>query len=202
MNIAYSLPWWAKIIAKIALSHLPINYNSWKNISLFAHGSMEQPDYALKVFLRHFNQVEPSAGFVSLELGPGDSLFSALITMAFGGRSSYLVDIGDFAVRDLGPYRAMADLLSQNGLDAPDIFAMNSLDEILQYCNSNYMTNGLLSLRKISDHSVDFVWSHAVLEHIKLENFMKTMLELRRIGHPDGACSCRVDLRDHLGGIE
>jgi len=34
---------------------------------------------------------------VSLELGPGDSLSSALIAAAYGGSASYLVDAGPYA---------------------------------------------------------------------------------------------------------
>lgn len=47
---------------------------------------------------------------------------------------------------------------------------------------------------------MDFIWSQAVLEHIRKAEFLDTMLELRRIIRPDGVCSHVVDLKDHLGG--
>ncbi len=57
-----------------------------------------------------------------------------------------------------------------------------------------------MSLKAISDQSVDFIWSQAVLEHIRLHEFEETMNELRRVLRTDGVCSHRVDLKDYLGG--
>lgn len=48
--------------------------------------------------------------------------------------------------------------------------------------------------------SIDFIWSQAVLEHIRKSEFLDTMLELHRILRPNGVCSHVVDLKDHLGG--
>jgi predicted SAM-dependent methyltransferase len=55
-------------------------------------------------------------------------------------------------------------------------------------------------LRSLKSQSVDFIWSQAVLEHIRKAEFLDTMLELRRIIRADGVCSHVVDLKDHLGG--
>jgi SAM-dependent methyltransferase len=60
------------------------------------------------------------------------------------------------------------------------------------------VTHGLAGLRTIPDSSVDFIWSQAVLEHVRKSEFETTMRELRRILKPTGACSHRIDLRDHL----
>ena len=53
-------------------------------------------------------------------------------------------------------------------------------------------------MREIPGRSVDFLWSHAVLEHVRLGEFLDTLQELRRVIRPDGICSHRVDLMDHL----
>ncbi len=51
----------------------------------------------VKTFIQHFNRFQlPKNDFLSLELGRGDSLFSALISKALGGRKSYLVNVGNF----------------------------------------------------------------------------------------------------------
>jgi predicted SAM-dependent methyltransferase len=55
-------------------------------------------------------------------------------------------------------------------------------------------------LRAIPDTSVDFVWSQAVLEHIRLHEFDEMLAELHRIVRPGGILSHRIDLKDHLGG--
>jgi len=70
----------------------------------------------------------------------------------------------------------------------------------LDICDSQYLTNGLLSFKQINDNSVDFVFSHAVLEHIRLAEFELIQTELYRVLKPSGTCSHTVDLRDHLGG--
>jgi SAM-dependent methyltransferase len=62
------------------------------------------------------------------------------------------------------------------------------------------MTEGTHSLSFIPDSSVDFCFSNAVLEHVPKHEFGKLFDEIRRVLKPDGVCSHRVDLKDHLGG--
>lgn len=200
MNIKEYIPWWGKIAAKVVLSQLPKSNKLLNDISrISSEAAMEQPSYAYEVFEKHFNWARPKKGFVSLELGPGDSLFSAMISWAFGGSASYLVDVGDFALRDLRLYQAMAELLHQKGLPAPNLQNFQSLEEVLASVSAQYMVSGLSSLQAIASESVDFIWSHAVLEHIRQGEFLNTMRELRRIISSNGVCSHQVDLRDHLG---
>ena len=200
MSIKKLIPWWSKIAAKLLLSRLPVSYEHWKKFALFQHGAMEQPAYAYEVFKRHFDQVKLEPGFVSLELGPGDSLFSALLSHAFGGSACYLVDNGRYAIRDIRPYEEMETFLSQKGLPVPNLLNLQSLEEFLLSCNASYLTSGLSSLRSLPDKSVDFVWSNAVLEHVRRAEFIETLQELRRVIRNNGICSHRIDLKDHLGG--
>jgi SAM-dependent methyltransferase len=202
-SIAGSAPWWAKIAGKLVLSRLPVEHALWKRLGLFQYGAMEQPAYAYSVFKKHFDRVrgiKTLDRFVCMELGPGDSLLSAVVAHAFGASSSYLMDVGAFAQADLKPYRAMADLLKKMGLPAPEMDSIRSLDAVLVACGATYGTSGLESLRAIPDSSVDFVWSHAVLEHLRQKDFLETMRQLRRVLRDNGVCSHVVDLRDHLGG--
>jgi SAM-dependent methyltransferase len=198
MNIKTNLPWWFKISAKIVLSRLPIDHGLWKKLSLFEHGDMQQPGYVYEVFKQHFDRVKPGSNFVSLELGPGESLMSAMVSHAFGGSTSYLVDVCDFSLKDVTIYKEMANFLSCQGLPVPNIHTMNSLENILDSCSAKYLTSGLSSLQSIPSQSVDFIWSQAVLEHIKLAEFPEILRELRRILRPNGACSHLIDLKDHL----
>jgi SAM-dependent methyltransferase len=195
-------PWRAKIAAKIVLSRLPIRYDAWRRLSIFRHGAMDDAEYALAVFQRHFKEssLGGSTGFVALELGPGDSVGSAMIANAYGAARSYLVDVGRFAREDMAPYRTLADLLRKSGRQAPMVESMESIAQVLTACNGVYLTEGLDSLRAIPSNSVDFAWSHAVLEHVDLDLFDETMRELRRVMRPDGFSSHRVDLEDHLAG--
>ena len=200
MKVKSNVPWQVKIATKIVLSRLSMDYAFWARLGLFRHGKMDQASYAYGVFKQHYDLVKPANGFVSLELGPGDTLASALLGRAFGGSASYLVDAGDFAQKDLNYYQSLARFLAAKNLPAPDVESSASIEELLDRCGSRYMPDGLSSLRMIPDESVDFIYSQAVLEHIRESDFLETIRELRRVISKGGACSHRVDLKDHLGG--
>lgn len=200
-DIRAATPWQLKIASKLVLSRLPANYGVWRKLSLFRHGKMDQPEYAYRVFRLHhdrcdFGAKERASGFVALELGPGDSLFSCLAAHAFGARTMWLVDVGDFAKDDQEAYQRMAECVRAHGHPVPT--PRGTRDSILRMFNATYATQGLASLAQIPSQSVDFIYSHAVLEHLRKADFAPMMRELRRIIKPDGMCSHRVDLRDHL----
>ncbi len=200
--IKNSIPWWIKLSAKVVLSRLPIPYNFWKNFALISHGNMDNPNYAYQVFVQHFNRFQPpKKDFISLELGPGDSLFSVLISKAFGGSKSYLVDVGNFADKDVTKYQAMAQFLKNKNLLVEGIENCQSLTEILELCSANYLISGLSSLKTIPDNSIDFIWSHGVIELIRRSELLETLKELRRIIKPDGICSHLIPLVDSLGEL-
>jgi SAM-dependent methyltransferase len=197
------IPWQVKILGKLVLSRLPLGYAVWKRLRLFEHGHMDQPKYAYEVFLNHYKKVESvieRRHFVALELGPGDTLFSGLIAHALGAQSCYLVDAGPFANLNPARYQCMATMLASEGLDVPLPRSGSSISEYLNTLGVRYLTNGIESLKSIPSQSVDFIWSQAVLEHVRLSDFVETLKELRRIIKGDGAMSHRIDLMDHLGG--
>jgi len=130
---------------------------------------------------------------------PGDSLFSAWLARSRGAETSWFVDTGDYATRDMAAYRGLASYLEAKGEPVPPAGVLATLDGFLEYCGARYLTDGLASLRNIPSGSVDFIWSQAVLEHIRLREFDAFMAETRRILRPGGLCSHRIDLQDHLG---
>ena len=203
MSLNTIIPWYAKMIAKILLARLPLNYRYWRGARIFRHGEMDRPAYAYKVFRTHYDRVlfpSKDKGFVALELGPGDSIFSAIISSAFNASCTYLVDVGRYIRADIANCLIMTDFLKRQNLPAPAIPGAISLRDLLKMINAHYEVEGIHSLRKIADSAVDFIWSQAVLEHVFRDQFSETLSELRRILRPDGVCSHRIDLRDHLGG--
>lgn len=203
MSLRDLVPWHARIAAKLVLSRLPAGYAFWHRLGLFSHGYMDVPAYAHEVFRTHYDRspfARRQGGFVSLELGPGDSALSALVTAAHGASGHHLIDAGRFANADPALYRAGAAHLRSLGLSVPDLDGAGDLQAILDRCHARYGTDGLASLRALPDASVDFMWSQAVLEHVRRGVFADTMREMRRALRPDGVCSHRVDLKDHLGG--
>jgi SAM-dependent methyltransferase len=199
--MSVALPWQAKIAAKIVLSRIPVSYRLWKKLSLFEHGQMDSPDYCYKVVKQHLDR-EPfgrrHGDFVSLELGPGDTITSALAVKALGAAKTLHIDVGPFASRDLEAYRQMADHLRKEGLDAPDISTAQTFEDVLKACDAEYYTNGVESMKTLPDASVDIIWSHAVLEHVGLREFDESARQMRRLLRPDGVCTHVVDLKDHL----
>lgn len=193
--------WPLKIAAKIILSRLPLDYSVWKSLGLFEFGQMDKAAYALKIFDIHANAAFPNGppkNSVILELGCGDSLASALIAPSHGVARTMLVDVGLYARTDIFYYKKLAEELRQSGRFVPDISATQNIQDMLVCLKAEYLTKGLQSLRSIPDHSVDFIWSHSVLEHVRLAEFKDTMTELKRILRPGGRISHNVNLKDHL----
>ena len=203
MILSQHIPWQLKIAAKLLLARLPFNYRFWKKARMFELGAMEKPKYALGVFRWHFdaaNFPRKSSGFVGLELGPGDSMFSALIACSFGASRMYLVDVGPFASTNVEFYRKMELYLRQLGLHPPNLQNCFTIDDVMGVCSIEYLTNGLASLKTIPSASVDFAWSHAVLQHVRRAEFVETLRELRRIQRSDGVSSHNICISDILGG--
>jgi len=162
---------------------------------------MRKPEYALSVFRRHFERFPSNRrheNLVALELGPGDSLFSALIAFAFGFRKTYLVDARAIASRDFSEYQKMILYLAGQGLNVEGLAGSTNLDDLLTRARCEYLTGGLAALRGIPSETVDFSWSQAVLEHVRKKDFRDIFVELKRIHRPGGASSHRVDLSDHI----
>jgi hypothetical protein len=112
---------------------MPVSYDIWKRVGFFNLGAMERPEYALLVFRRHFDFAGMSKrpkGFTCLELGPGDSLSSALIGPAFGASQTYMVDVGSFANTDPATYHELAVYLRENALPVGDISKVRSCEAI------------------------------------------------------------------------
>lgn len=197
-----AIPWWLKIAAKLVLARVPVPYRAWSGLGLFKHGSMERPEYAVGVFHCHLQMAgfDGRSGYTCLEIGPGDSLSSVMIAKAMGAARCWLVDTGSFAHSDIVLYRSMARHLEELGLVPPPRSTMTSVDALLSYCNATYLTGGLESLKEIPSGSVDFMWSHAVLEHIRHRDFDALLREMRRVLRLGGVASHTVDLQDHLGG--
>ena len=94
----------------------------------------------------------------------------------------------------------MAAYLAAQGLHSPNLDQVSSGEQVLRLCHAQYLTEGLQSLRAIPRDSVDFIWSHVVLQHIKWAEFAEVLRECRRMLRPTGVCSHRVDLTDQMAG--
>lgn len=197
-----SVPWWARMGTKLLLLRLPGSYGLWRSLSIFRHGEMERPAWAYATFRRHYDGVDfarKGNRFTVLELGPGDSLFTALIARAHGASGVTLIDVEPFANWDVEIYRAMAADLAGRGLPVPEMSGIATVPELLSVCSARYLTRGIESLQAMPDESIDFVFSNSVLQHVRRGEFRATLHELRRVLRPDGVASHSIDLRDMMG---
>jgi SAM-dependent methyltransferase len=188
---------------KLALSRIPVGYSFWQKIRLFRHGAMDDPEYGLRVFSDHWQRSLPffiAKPAVALELGPGDSVASALIARAHGIEELLLVDTGPYASRDMNVYQHVAKALAHKGFSVPDAATLVDMPSTLRACGSTYLTEGLTSLEAVRADSVDWIWSQAVLEHVRLAEVERSLAAMRRVIRKDGVASHRIDLQDHLGG--
>ena len=106
-------PWYLKFGVKIVRGLLPLNYNLFAKMGFFRHGKMDNPSYAIEIFNKHFPDLKeiPSSPFVFLEIGPGDSLFSAIIASSKGAELSYMIDNGDYVSKDISGYLRLIEML-------------------------------------------------------------------------------------------
>ena len=195
------LPWWAKIPLKIILSRLPIDYQKWSGIGLFRHGNPNDMLQYFDKFTKHFNLAfleHKPVDFVCLEVGPGDSIATGIIAHSFGASKTYLIDVGDFAIKDIDYYKRFIEILKEKYVNTLDIANINSFDELLKKFNIIYMKDGLASLKKLPDESLDFIFSHSAIEHIKLSELPVIINETRRLIRKTGKISHNIDLMDHL----
>jgi SAM-dependent methyltransferase len=195
------MKWALKIMAKLILARLPVPYAFWRSIGVLSHGRMNSAEYSLKIFQLHADRAYPDglpASSTLLELGPGNSIASAIIGAAYGVKRTYLIDVGDFATKDVSFYKLLATKLATRGINPPDLSRATSFEDVLHTCNAQYLTEGIVSLRQIATGTIDFAWSHSVLEHVRKDQLTGVINELRRILKPGAYSSHNIDLQDHL----
>ena len=133
------------------------------------------------------------------------SVFDELVTL-FANHSA-LPDDNEFP-------RVLPRLTSYNF--PSEIFADNNLENFLDKSRIQSLRNELVDIKKqknsikymcpwndpkiIESDSVDVVFSQAVLEHVRHDEFESTMQECFRLLKSDGLMSHEIDFKDHLGG--
>jgi SAM-dependent methyltransferase len=178
------------------MSRLPLSYSTWSRLGIFRHGKMVDENYARSVFEFHLSQLnDVPDNATCLEIGPGDSVFTAIFARQAGFARSVLVDAGRFANEDLELFVATAEGC---GAASQSVGRWRTIDDALCDLNATYLTDGLTSLRSLPDNSVHLIFSQAVLEHVRKGEYGDFVAEMKRILAPGGIVSHQVDLQDHL----
>ncbi len=195
--------WFLKIIIKIIFSRLKIPYKIWKKLNIFKHGQMESFEYSRKIFEGHFrdmNRIKKFNNPVIMEIGPGDSLFSMVYSRKYSSEKFYFIDVDNFATENTKLYYKL-----QKKLEKYNFFSIKlkkvfkDFDDVLNFYNAKYLTSGLESLRKIDDNSIDYIFSHSVMEHVRKNELNQLIKQMYRVLKPGGVISHNINYKDHLG---
>ena len=204
MERSEQVPWQLKIAAKVILSRIPISHRLLNKAGIFNVGGMDNPKYAVGVFLRHFQNAVFARKDRSALRCPGTrswplGFFGDHCAQLFGASAAYAVDVSPLAAADVQHYRDLANYLRDTGYNPPSFDGCSDLDSVMKACNGQYLFNGVESLKSIPTASVDFIFSHTVLQHVRRKDFPSLLAEMRRIQRPDGVGShTGFDLR-HFG---
>ncbi|MCX7383635.1 MAG: methyltransferase domain-containing protein [Alphaproteobacteria bacterium] len=200
-----AVPWWVKIAAKLVLSRVLPSYAWRRRLGIGVHSFATALD-GNRALVAHdlawFATIAGRPASSLLELGPGDTIATALYAAARGVRRIGLMDGGDHASPDMAAYRAIAEGLDPDFLDTAFAAGLDftNRDTLLASLGATYLTGGLADLAGIPDGSVDLTLSYTVLEHVRRAEFTPLMAELHRITSPGGLPHHLIDLMDHLGG--
>ncbi len=194
--------WIIKIIIKIIISRINIPYSLWKKINIFKHGEMEDYSYSRKIFEGHFfdmNNINKIDNPIIMEIGPGDSLFSMIYSRKYSNERFYFIDVEDFATKKLELYFNLHKKLNNEKFFKMEIKKpFKDFSDALAFYNATYLTSGLKSLEKIKDNSVDYIFSHSVMEHVRKKELVNLVKEMFRILKPNGVISHNINYKDHL----
>jgi SAM-dependent methyltransferase len=201
--MSFKIPWFLKMAGKMTIARLPLSHNFWFRLGIFKHGQMQDFNYAHGVFKHHLALAGLEGGGgngskVVLELGPGESLFSAVLAKAYGFKGSILLDVGNFSLPEVAVYRDFTHWLQSLGFTLPSLDACSDIAQSLAILQSRYLTEGLTALKTLPDQSVDLIFSQAVLEHVRKKEMVETFREIHRILKPEGCSTHVIDLKDHL----
>ncbi len=140
---------------------------------MFRAGAMDNPETAFAVYQMHSKAAGFGSrkGYTVLELGPGDSMLTALFARSAGADRVILVDQSPLAVVRMDLFAKAEAMLSRKGLPAPPVADAPSVEMVLSRLGCSYLVEGLASLKTIPDESVDFIFSNAVIEHVRKRDF-------------------------------
>ena len=175
--------WWFRLGIKISLLSLKLPYSFFFKLGIFRHGAMHSEEYVERLWKLHFIDTNKVYGISNigsfLELGPGDSLSSALKAMSVGFYHSILVDRDAFAS------------------DSKNILECFSASGKKYKCE--YLTKGKKSLEMLDENLLSFAFSNSVLQHINLDEVESTLNQLYRVSASGCIQSHVIDLRDMIG---
>jgi SAM-dependent methyltransferase len=207
--------WLAKAVTQKAIGALPhsesVNYLLQRHVSR----SLPAPEKSLRQkFARaagHAQAYEthgpPRAlsDAVFYEFGAGWDLAVQLSYWCLGVERQVLIDLRPnlrLELVNVTIERLRRLALELGGIRAPGSAPIDSPRQLEERFGISYLAPRDARATCLEGGSVDFVTSTNTLEHIPAADIGSILSECRRLLRPDGALSCRIDLRDHFAYFE
>ena len=193
--------WLIKIFIKIIFSRLPIKNDIWRKLGIFRNGGMNNKEYSKKIFFGHLEDLRKIKDIkqpVIMEIGPGDGIATAIYSKLYNSPKVFLIDVADFADKDILVYKDIIESLDSDLFKDQNFSEIATLEDILKLFNAYYLIDGLKSLQKIESSSVDYLFSHSVMEHIRYSDLDIYIKEMHRVLKPNGLISHNINYKDHL----
>lgn len=193
------LPWWLKLGARLALAGLGRDgERNWRALR-----ASPEPEWLIggpESWMARAMVALSRRPRSLLVIGPGRMLLRAPVLAAMGFERIWHADTAGVAPVDPAPYRAVAELARGRGLPAPDLADCRDRGAVLARCRASLLTGGPAALSAIPAGAVELVVSEAVLEHVRREELVPLLAQLRRVTAPDGLGLHWIEFHDHLGG--
>jgi SAM-dependent methyltransferase len=205
------IPWQGKVAVQFVLSHVPggerLNYVLQRGAGSFSENAIG-------------TRVATTAGFLAknvdvtdrtiVEIGTGWNAVNPLMMSLFGARLIHTYDHVrhlrlDLAMTVLHRIQAMLDsIVTVSGIPRAvlqqrldELMAAPDLATLLETARINYVAPGDATRTGLPDHSVDVVYSYAVLEHVSEDVIAALTEEARRVLVPGGVAVHSIGLHDH-----
>ncbi|HEY3105760.1 MAG TPA: class I SAM-dependent methyltransferase [Gaiellaceae bacterium] len=203
--------WLVKAVTQKTISALPraqtVNYVLQRHVSRSLPASEKSLHQKFTRAAQHIEAYEAHGprralrDVVFYEFGAGWDLAVQLSYWCLGVERQLLIDIRpnlrlELVNVTLERLRRLAPELG--GARAPDAAPIGSPRELEERFGISYLAPRDARASALGTESVDFVTSTNTLEHIPSDDLHPILAECRRLLRPDGALSCRIDLRDHF----
>jgi ubiquinone/menaquinone biosynthesis C-methylase UbiE len=213
------LNWKLKVLIQFVLAHAPrgeqLNYilqmlNSSHSPAKIAE---RMPILAEKLgFLSRYMHLD---GAVVLEIGTGWEPINALLLHLVGAKAVYSYDhvqhvrfkLAKVTLDELErglPLISSSTLVPQLTLTKRLALLKSATDllSLFKLANITYVAPGDAAKSGLPDHSVDLVYSYAVLEHVPEETIHSIALESRRVLRPGGMAFHIIGPFDHYANVD
>jgi SAM-dependent methyltransferase len=209
-------PWQFKVGVQFVLAHVPggetVNNALQRWNGSFCDAAIRGRVLGLSRCLsEHFD----ATGKTIVEIGTGWDAINALMLHVFGARRVYSYDHVrhlrfDLAMNVLRQIGASTAAIAEISGIEPSVLedrigplarAANS-QELLDAAAIEYMAPGDAARTGLPDHSVDIVYSYAVLEHVSEDVIASITKEARRVLVPGGIAFHNIGEHDHYVSVD